>query len=473
MTRTSKSSLGGAASVAVWSALAGSAHGQNMSDQELKQKSLEERVQALEAKLDAHNEMNGYFGLQSSNKGLKFESPDHYFKVAIGGRIEFDAEANATSSSLESTKTYSTAGSLASLNTIGAQNSDWEIRRTRINLEGSIGDHVEWKNVLEFVKNGSADKEVYVGFYNLGDWLPNVRAGQMYEPFGQNQTVSDVDLTFLDFAAAANAFCPFSNPGFLVRKDLKDHDKNTRLTWQAGVFRPDGNVGDDSGVGTKGVGGYAFTGRLTGRPWYDDGDFLHVGVSLRHASVAGHNQTVVFSATPETHLFPSVVSTGAFVAQTDTKVDLESAFVKGPFSLEGEYIVDHVHTGSASPFEDPTFHGYYGQVAYTLTGERRGWKPLDALFMNPTPSHNAFENGGIGAWEVAARYSALDLNDGAPGNHIAGGRMEIVSLGLNWYVSQVAKVMWDVDRAQVSPGDPRLGRGGSAFLVQMRVQVAF
>jgi phosphate-selective porin OprO/OprP len=141
--------------------------------------------------------------------------------------------------------------------------------------------------------------------------------------------------------------------------------------------------------------------------------------------------------------------------------------------VQGEYIYDHVHTGSGSTIDDPTFSGYYTQLAYTLTGERRGWRPLDALFVNPTPSRNAFQNGGFGAWEVATRYSSLDLNDGAPGTGIAGGRMDVISLGLNWYANQNAKVMWDVSRADVHTGDPALGKGGSTLLLQMRVQIAF
>ena len=473
MKRIEGVALHGVAAVAAVGVLASFARAQD--DVKQSQPSLEERVKALEEKdkLRAPNDMSAYWGLTASNKGLRFESADKYYKFYVGGRVEFDSMSNVTESGLEQTRVYTANNNPATANLIGPQSSDMEVRRARINLEGTIGGHVEWKEVLEFVNNAAADKETFIGFYDLGDWIPNVRAGQQYEPFGQDQGVSDVDLTFLEFAAASNTFAPFSNPGFQLRKDLKDDQKITRFTWAAGMFRPDGNVGQDSGVGSKGVGGYAFTGRITGRPWYDDGDFLHVGLSVRHAGVAGHNQNIIFQTTPEAHLFPNVISTGTFIADSDTKIDAEAAFVKGPFSVQSEYILDRVHTGSGSTLDDPTFSGYYVQLAYTLTGERRGWKPLDALFVNPTPSHDAFKNGGWGAWEVATRYSSVDLNDGAPGSGVAGGRMDVVSLGLNWYANQNTKVMWDVSHADVHTGDPALGDGGSTYLLQMRVQIAF
>ena len=38
---------------------------------------------------------------------------------------------------------------------------------------------------------------------------------------------------------------------------------------------------------------------------------------------------------------------------------------------------------------------------------------------------------GWGAWEAAIRWSELDLND----ELLSGGDMDILSLGLNWYLS--------------------------------------
>ena len=44
--------------------------------------------------------------------------------------------------------------------------------------------------------------------------------------------------------------------------------------------------------------------------------------------------------------------------------------------------------------------------------------------------------GGWGAWEVSARWSSLDLTDGP----IDGGELDILSLGLNWWLSPIFNV---------------------------------
>jgi phosphate-selective porin OprO and OprP len=56
---------------------------------------------------------------------------------------------------------------------------------------------------------------------------------------------------------------------------------------------------------------------------------------------------------------------------------------------------------------------------------------------------NGYLNWGWGAWEIAARYSYLDLNDGTGLNRIQGGRMDGFSLALNWYLNTNLTCMFD------------------------------
>lgn len=47
------------------------------------------------------------------------------------------------------------------------------------------------------------------------------------------------------------------------------------------------------------------------------------------------------------------------------------------------------------------------------------------------------------AWEIAARLSYVDLNDGSGSTRIQGGEMNGVTLALNWYLNNNLNVMFD------------------------------
>jgi len=79
-------------------------------------------------------------------------------------------------------------------------------------------------------------------------------------------------------------------------------------------------------------------------------------------------------------------------------------------------------------------------VSYFLTGEHWGYDRRQGRLRRPKVNENAFlvrdEDGklchGLGAWEVAYRYSWVDLND----NGIDGGQTSQHTFGLNWYLQR-------------------------------------
>ena len=54
-------------------------------------------------------------------------------------------------------------------------------------------------------------------------------------------------------------------------------------------------------------------------------------------------------------------------------------------------------------------NGFYVQGSYLLTGEHRPYNRALGIFSGIRPKRNFLEDGGWGAWELAARYSYLDL----------------------------------------------------------------
>ena len=95
----------------------------------------------------------------------------------------------------------------------------------------------------------------------------------------------------------------------------------------------------------------------------------------------------------------------------------ELAGVWGAFAAQAEYISTAVNRDK---FSDVHLEGWYLETSYFLTGESRRYNK--GHFARPQP-RQAVDAGGIGAWQLALRYSELDLNDGV----IQGGAAQAVS----------------------------------------------
>jgi phosphate-selective porin OprO/OprP len=122
---------------------------------------------------------------------------------------------------------------------------------------------------------------------------------------------------------------------------------------------------------------------------------------------------------------------------------------------------------------DDHFSGWYLQGTWLLTGEERLYNPATGAFTTPMVENPLnFSNGTLGAFELAARYSDLDLNDhvndtsnvvianaaGAPAgthtydfyNTVRGGDQRIVTAGLNWYPNNAVHFAFDYELIQNS-----------------------
>ena len=87
------------------------------------------------------------------------------------------------------------------------------------------------------------------------------------------------------------------------------------------------------------------------------------------------------------------------------------------------------------PYYD--FNAFYISTGYFITGEHRNYKASDGAFSRTDPKRNFGE--GPGAFEVVARFSAIDLDD----TDINGGTLSEITLGLNWYLNPSTRLMFN------------------------------
>jgi phosphate-selective porin OprO/OprP len=475
-------------SVAAVAVAAVPARGQDSDETEkLRRAATEERIKALEDKLAAPD----MFRVQWKD-GLRLTTPDNMFDIKIGGRLHFEGQWNDADDALEATRRYNAnSGDATAANTraIGPLEDAYEVRRARLYLSGLLYQHVEFKWQYDFAKGAVADKDVYAGLVNLGDWVPNFRAGHMYEQFGLDALTSSNDSVFIERAAISNVLAPNRNPGVQLWKGWKDSNNEERMTWAVGCYREDNGDSGGNKSGTtfdsSGDGAYNVTARVTGTPyWTDSGKrMVHVGAAATRRGLAGRgNETLTIAGKPEVDTFPNFVSTGAMgEVDSEWRYGAEIASIWSRWTFAGEYMWTKTNLHAPRPpvagfptLDDASFSGWYAQASYMLTGETRRWKPAEAIFQNPRPYANAFQNGAMGAWEVALRYSTLDLTDGhkATGG-VEGGELQMITAGLNWYLNPNTRLMFDVSRIDLDEVDPALGKGGDVLVAQFRVQVNF
>jgi phosphate-selective porin OprO/OprP len=189
-------------------------------------------------------------------------------------------------------------------------------------------------------------------------------------------------------------------------------------------------------------------------------------------------QTLTLSDRPELRIDPtSIISTGAIPFVSGAQVySVEAAGSIGSLYLQGEYFWFNVDRVASTGLPSRTFSGGYVEAGWTMTGESRTYNAANGAYNGIVPAH-PFPTGGLGAWELAARYSVMDLNDGLGlPTGIAGGEQTIYTIGLNWYVNRNIRFMvnylnGDIAK-QASATNP--GDVGARFdALAMRTQVAF
>lgn len=107
----------------------------------------------------------------------------------------------------------------------------------------------------------------------------------------------------------------------------------------------------------------------------------------------------------------------------------------------------------------------YAQASYALTGERRSYNRKQGVFGRIIPHHN-FGAGHWGAWELAARWSWIDLNDA----NIQGGELTDLTFGVNWYLNRYFKTQFNYIHAFLN--SPGMGDSGTD-IVAVRAQIDF
>lgn len=321
-----------------------------------------------------------------------------------------------------------------------------QIRKARIYFHGQVYRNTEFAFQVDFADDKVSIKDMFMGLTSV-PVVQNIRIGHVNEPFRYSSLTSSKFSNFMD-RAPNNQFSPKRNTGILF---LQNYLEN-RLSSQIGIFA---NAGNTSSTITTND-GYAVTARITGLPVYeDDGRYLlHLGMAYSYRN-------------PKTNEYRIKVPVTANLERVYTDSDLlsdvkeiglanfEAVYFNGPLTIQSEYLFANI-TQEQERFN---FSNVYGEVSYSLTGDRKNYR--GSYFGTGKTPIKANYGKGIGSWEIAAGYSYTDLN-------LTRGltAQSDLKFGINWYLNPAMRVMLNYIHSTIN-------NEGHVNAVQGRIQIGF
>lgn len=368
------------------------------------------------------------------------------------------------------------------------------IRRCDVTVDGGVGEHWEYSFDALFVglggsfnSHGGPARQINTASVILQDvWLGYIGIfGEKSEIFfgrvsgnwyGLENATSSTWMPFLERSAQSNAFYPGDGIGVMIDKWWCDAgltligiqpDQGRRIFTTS---RPILNHKSDA---------WTIIGRFTYAPVHCLGDVWHFGVSgawrendpvldghiVRDFSVQATPTDVV---SRNSQFAVRLLSTGSIPVSYSNQWAVEAARQCGPFILAAEYSEFYTHR-VFSPFGSLRFKGLDIHASYLLTGEAHKYDVRDGNFTSIDIC------SPYGAWEVAARYDYLNLND----KDIHGGSQDCYTLGLNWFVNPVVRfsvnyVKCILRPANTSPPPPAIDtRTRNIDVIAFRAQLRF
>jgi phosphate-selective porin OprO/OprP len=199
-----------------------------------------------------------------------------------------------------------------------------------------------------------------------------------------------------------------------------------------------------------------------------EGRVLHLGTA---ASYRDYDSDAVLQLDirPESHVTDiSFVDTGDIAnLRSVTRFGAEAAAILGPVTLQSEYVRTWIPRRMGDP--DLTFDGWYVLAGWVITGESHEYRDKRGLIGSVVPRRNVSLGEGFGAWELALRYSVLDLSD----EDIRGGVQDILGVGINWYLNPNMRLMANYLRLiDLTDSDPGYD-GENPDMFQLRAQLDF
>lgn len=362
----------------------------------------------------------------SGKDGFSLKSADGAFVLKIRGYVQFDGRFYADDEQKPAVDTF-------------------VLRRVRPILEGTLWKIFDYRVMTDF----GAGTTVLQDAYLETRFSPRfkVRAGKFKPPVGIERLQSGTDILFVE-RALPTALVPNRDLGVQLSGDLA----GGRVTYAAGVWNGvvDGGSGDlDSNSGKDAAARVFFQPFVRGESTGLRG--LGFGVAASSGSQEGTTTATGLAAyrTDGQQTFFSYRSDGTAAGTVIAdgrreRVSPQLTWYVGPFGLLAEYVASSQEVRRGAVEADLENRSWQVAGSWVLGG---GGVPTYKAVSPKKPFDPA--NHAWGAFELAARYAELDVDDDAfplfASPTSSASLAKAWSVGVNWYFNK--NVRWALDYA--------------------------
>lgn len=354
-------------------------------------------------------------------------------------------------------------------------NDGFLLRRARPILTGTVFRDFDFNLTPEFGGNTVQILDAYLNYrYNSALQL---EAGKFKSPVGLEQLQSDI-YTLFNERSLATDLVPYRDIGIQLHGDWR----GGAVSYALGLINGDTDLNTTT-VNTPFQDDKAVAGRVFFRPWKksDVNALRGLGFGLGGSYLANHPQT-----NSSTGLTPGYTtdgqqkfftySPGVNANGAGWRLSPQAYYYYGPFSLLGEYVISDQQVSSAAKSEELQNTAWEISSGWVLTGE-------DAAYTGVTPRHPFDPRiGQWGAWQLVARYAALDVDnkaftDGFANSAKSASGANAFSVGLNWYLNRNLRADLSFSHTDFNgfngPASPGVVPAQSENVLFSRVQLAF
>lgn len=309
-----------------------------------------------------------------------------------------------------------------------------KFRRLRIAAKGKVSESISYSLDFELTGGKVAYRNVFLR-YTLPGVYGNITIGSFEEPTGLDMLTSSKYISFIERAMMTTTQFEKNNAGFRYsNQKLLDGKMGVQLAY---TFNGKGSAAfQDNAL----YGGANFIGRITGKVIEnkEKRQLVHLGVNYEYRNDEIENFSYkAFKTENSMGEKTTIASVGNLKNTSDIGFELAATF--GSLSFQSEYELASIVTD----IDTYKTNGYYGYVSYFITGEHRPYKK--SVFGRVKPKKEFMKDGGLGAIELVARYSVMDLNGNKDLTNTDNDDYSIanITLGFNWHLTSHTRFMYN------------------------------